>query len=215
MPCGSRDGNRHHQRRPPRRPPAGGNGPAAISGPLLALPVTPRIRASGFSRSRPSATAQDTALRSRSQRADTFGTDTPSSRHRQIAARITAGVRHCRRQRNSGASSRVETTWRCETAVAGFHKLGAAEVALQQFPPVTAGAACLSPAHVKPYSATSSRRAFPASAASPCTVNDRWMLRPHPRPDPATTRTFRTPGLRSRSDPVPCSDRFAGYARSL
>ena len=44
------------------------------------------------------------------QRADTFGTDTPSSRHRQIAARVTAGVSDCRRQRHSGSPSRVETT---------------------------------------------------------------------------------------------------------
>ena len=70
----------------------------------------PRIPASGFSLSRPSATAQDTAARSRSQRADTFGTDTPSPRQRQMALRVTAGVSDCRRQRHSGSPSRVETT---------------------------------------------------------------------------------------------------------
>jgi len=57
-------------------------------------------------RSRPSATAQDTALRMRSQRADTFGTDTPSPRQRQMAARTTAGVSDCGRQRHSGSPSR-------------------------------------------------------------------------------------------------------------
>jgi len=62
---------------------------------------------------------------------------------------------------------------------------------------------------------TRSRRARPAKAASPCTVNDRWMLRPRAGPDPATTRTSHTPGLRSRSDPVPRSDRFTVNARSL
>jgi hypothetical protein len=70
----------------------------------------PRIPASGFSRRKPSAAAQDTAPRSSSQRADTFGTDTPASRHRQIAVRITAGVSDCTRQRHSGSPTRVETT---------------------------------------------------------------------------------------------------------
>jgi hypothetical protein len=67
----------------------------------------------------------------------------------------------------------------------------------------------------EPYPATSSRRAFPASAASSCTVNDRWMLRPRAGPDPTTTRTSHTPGLRWRTDPVPRFDRFAADARSL
>jgi len=65
---------------------------------------------------------------------------------------------------------------------------------------------------VEPYSATSSRRAFPARAASPRTVNDRWMLRARPGSNPTTTRTSQTPGLRSRSDPVPRFDRVAADA---
>ena len=69
----------------------------------------PRIPASGLSRSRPSATAQDTALRMRSQRAGSLGTGTP--RHqRQMAARITAGVSDCSRQRHSRSPGRAETT---------------------------------------------------------------------------------------------------------
>jgi hypothetical protein len=89
---------------------------------------------------------------------------------------------------------------------------GAAEIALQQFPTVTTNAACLMSAHVEPYLATSSRRAFAASAASPCTVNERWMLR---APNPTTTRTSRTPGLRSRSDTVPRLDRAGAHAEAL
>ena len=73
-------------------------------------------------------------------------------------------------------------------------QLGATDVALQQLPTVTAGAAWLIPARVEPYWATRSRRAVPASAASPCTVNDLWMPRACPGPDPATTRTSHTPG---------------------
>jgi len=80
---------------------------------------------------------------------------------------------------------------------------------------VTAEAVRLMSLRAEPYPATSSRRACPASAASPCTVNDRWMLRPRPGSNPVTTRTSRTPGRRSRSDPVPRSDRFAGFAGSL
>ena len=42
------------------------------------------------------------------QRADTFGTDTPSPRQRQLAARITAGVSDCSRRPHSGSPSRAE-----------------------------------------------------------------------------------------------------------
>jgi hypothetical protein len=68
---------------------------------------------------------------------------------------------------------------------------------------VTTDAVCLMALRVAAYSATSSRRACPACAASPCTVNDRWMLQARPGSKPTTTRTSPTPGLRSRSDPVP------------
>ena len=91
-------------------------------------------------------------------------------------------------------------------------QLGAAQVALQQFPAVTADAAHLMSLRAEPYSATSSRRAFPASAASPWTVNERWMLRARPGSKPTTTRTSHTPELRSRSDPVPRFDRIAADA---
>jgi hypothetical protein len=94
-------------------------------------------------------------------------------------------------------------------------QLGAAEIAPSSSPTVTADAAHLMSARVEPYSATSSRRACPASAASPCTVNERWMLRARAGSKPATTRTSHTPGLRSRTDPVPRFDRVAADARSL
>jgi hypothetical protein len=80
---------------------------------------------------------------------------------------------------------------------------------------VTTDAAGPMSLRAEPYPATSSRRAVPASAASPWTVNERWMLRARAGSNPTTTRTSHTPGLRSRSDPVPRSDLFAAYAGSL
>ena len=99
--------------------------------------------------------------------------------------------------------------------MAGFHNWALPEYRSSSSPTVTTGAARLRSVRVNPYSATSSRRACPASAASPRTVNDRWMLLPRPASNPTTTRISQTPELRSRSDPVPRFDRVAAYAVSL
>jgi len=99
--------------------------------------------------------------------------------------------------------------------VAGFHSWALPRYPSSSSPTVTIDAARRMSVRVDPYSAANSRRARAASAASPRTVNDRWMLRPRPGSNPITTRTSQTPGLRSRSDPVPRFDRVAADARSL
>ena len=58
---------------------------------------------------------------------------------------------------------------------------------------MTADAVRLMSLRAEPYSATRSRRACPASAASPCMVNDLWMLRARAGSKSITTRTSHTP----------------------
>jgi hypothetical protein len=90
--------------------------------------------------------------------------------------------------------------------VASFHRWGASKNRSNSSPTLRA-ASVEKFTRVTPKSATNSARCRSARARSPRTVNERCTLRRWTGSNPTTTRTSQTPGLRSRTEPLPIAAR--------
>ena len=161
----------------------------------------PRMPASGFVSSNDSPTAQPSADRSIRNRPETTDTVAPSSRHLAIAVRTTVGRSDTTRIVEIGSAHSARAFERAETHKEGRQSWGDSIHLVTTSPTVRSGT--WSDALRSAKCSASSARRNSAASRDPWKAKERWTEFPVEGSLPTTTRISKTPGRRSRSEPLP------------